>query len=377
MQSRSVRSNGMALVAVASALAGLACSSTVSPDDGGGGGGTTSSSEGGGQTEGGASAAGGAGQGGSTIAAPGTGGGAEGGGGAGGAPSVSDPNAPGPYAFEEVVEDITVPATDSTFEVTALIPSSGPSDGPYPVVVIAHGFQLPASQYRNYAERLASFGYVAILADYPTSFFGLSHVDVANDLLGALDWAATADALAGQVDVTAVGMTGHSLGGKASLLAATLDDRVDAVIALDPVDSSMSCSPQDCPDVSSLMSALQIPTGFLGEPLDGAGGFQPCAPAADNYQTFYAGALSPSFEVTVLGANHMSFLDDVASCGFTCSFCNMAMLDNATVNGMSRAYVVAFYERHLRNNTGYDTYLTGQKAQDLYVTPGIATIVSK
>lgn len=359
------------------ALFTLGCSSTVTPDDDSAGGSTTQGPSGGGESSSGGAAAGGAGQGGSTIAAPGTGGGADGGGGGGqgGSPSVNDPDAPGPYSFDEVSDEITV--GQDTFEVTALVPSNGPDAGPYPAVVIAHGFQLPASQYRNYAERLASFGYVAILADYPTSFFGLSHVEVANDLIGALDWAIDAPALAGQVDASLVGMTGHSLGGKTALLAATLDARIDAVLAIDPVDSSMNCSPQDCPDVSNLMSGLDIPTGFLGETLDSAGGFQPCAPAADNYQTFYAGAQSPSFEVTVIGANHMSFLDNVASCGFTCNFCQNPTADNATVNAMAVAYAAAFFERHLRGIPGYDAYLTGSEAQARYVATGLATLQSK
>jgi len=126
-------------------------------------------------------------------------------------------------------------------------------------------------------------------------------------------------------------MTGHSLGGKAALLAATMDPRVRATITLDPVDTSgFGCDPAECPDVSAMMP-LDIPTAFLGETTDAAGGFQPCAPAADNSQTFYAGTTAPSLEVTVVGANHMSFLDDAASCGFTCSLCNEATAANAAV----------------------------------------------
>lgn len=166
------------------------------------------------------------------------------------------------------------------------------------------------------------------------------------------------------------------MGGKLALLAATMDDRVQAVITLDPVDGSMNCSPQDCPDVSDLMP-LDIPTGFLGETLDASGGFMSCAPAADNYTTFYAGTTSPSLMVTVIGANHMSFLDDVASCGFTCSFCNPATLDNATVNALSKAFTVAFYRRYLSQELGYEAYLTGAEAEARYVTPGLATIESK
>jgi hypothetical protein len=125
------------------------------------------------------------------------------------------------------------------------------------------------------------------------------------------------------------------------------------------------------------MPSLHIPTGFLGETTDASGGFQPCAPAAENYTTFYAGTNSPSLAVTVIGANHMSFLDDAAGCGFTCNLCNTATLANNVVNSMGHAYVAAFYERYLRGNAGYDTYLTGADAQSRYVATGQATIQSK
>ena len=47
------------------------------------------------------------------------------------------------------------------------------------------------------------------------------------------------------------------------------------------------------------------------------------------------------------------------------------------VAGMARALMVAFYERHLRGNAAYDTYLTGADATARYVTTSQATIVSK
>ena len=104
---------------------------------------------------------------------------------------------------------------------------------------------------------------------------------------------------------------------------------------------------------------------------------QACAPAADNYATFYAGAPSPSLEVTVAGADHMSFLDDVASCGFTCSVCLPATQPNEVVNALAKAYVAAFYERYLRGVADYDAYLTGAEANARYVAPGLASIQSR
>ncbi|MFO0757294.1 MAG: hypothetical protein U0359_12435 [Byssovorax sp.] len=350
---------------------GAGGSSATGTTSGSGGGSTTSttSGSGGGSTT--------SGSGGSGGASSGTGGASSGSGGGGGAPQVYDPDADGPYMFAELDDSTQVQSTGHNVPVHCAYPTSGPTAGPYPVILFAHGFQLPPTQYAGYVKRLASFGYVVVNVDFPAPFFGEKHTDNAKDLIGALDWAKNKATLAGKADVSQAGASGHSLGGKVSLLAATMDARIKASITLDPVDTSMNCAPADCPDVSAMMPNLHIPTGFVGETTDASGAFQACAPAADNYTTFYAGTNTPSLQVTAIGANHMSFLDNVAICGLTCSFCNMASAPNAQVNAMSKAFVVAFYERHLRGNAGYDTYLTGAEAQMRYVTTGQAMITSK
>lgn len=292
--------------------------------------------------------------------------------------TLADPNKDGPFQIAEIDDVIaSVPGGDSNVPVHCAHPTSGPSAGPYPIVVVGHGMQLPASQYYSYVRRLASFGYVALTVDFPASLFGVDNVKCAKDLLAGIDWAKNEPGL--NADGDTAGMTGHSLGGKTALLAATLDARVKASIVLDPVDGGgpSGCNPPACVDVSDLMPSLKIPTGFLGETTDAMGGFMPCAPAANNFLTFYAGANSPSLAVTVTGANHMSFLDNVSTCGLTCSFCQMATAPNAQVNALANAFVVAFYERHLRGNAAYDAYLTGAEAEARYVTTGQATISSK
>lgn len=295
-----------------------------------------------------------------------------------GSAAVPDPNLPGPYQIAEIDDTIaSVPGGDTNLAVHCAHPTSGPSAGPYPVVVVGHGMQLPPSQYYSYLKHLASFGYVALTVDFTASLFGVDNTKGAKDLLAGIDWAKGKPELS--ADANNAGMTGHSLGGKTALLAATLDPRVKASIVLDPVDGGGpgGCTAPACVDVSALMPGLHIPTGFIGETTDAMGGFMPCAPAADNFQTFYAGTNAPSLAVTVLGANHMSFLDDVTSCGFTCNFCQPATAPNAEVNGLANAFVAAFYERYLRGDSGYDAYLTGAQAEARYVTTGEATIASK
>ena len=291
-----------------------------------------------------------------------------------------DPDLPGPYTVgSPFIESVTVAATGNTFDVKVWRPTAGPDAGPWPVVVLAHGNQLPIAQYDGYASRLASFGYVALNADYPSPLGAPNHLVGAQNLRGVFTWAATAPSISGLVDLTRTALVGHSVGGRIGLLAATQDSAIDVVVALDPVDGvPAGCTLQNCPDVSSLMSSLAIPTLFVGETLDATSEFgQACAPAADNYTTFYAGTPPPSVEVTVLGAGHMSFLDDLANCGFTCSFCRTPTTANATVNGLARAYTVAFLQRYLRGIASYDTYITGEMAQARYIDTGLATLQSR
>ena len=352
--------------AAASVLSMAACSSGPIP--------FTTGSEAAGT--GGASAqASGAGAGGSSASSSVSSGG--GSSGTGGATATPDPAHDGPYAVTEVDDSITVASTGHMVAIHAAFPKSGPSAGPYPVVLMGHGFSLPVTEYYGYLTRLASHGFVALTVDFPADFSGVNNVAEAKDLLAGLDWASESPKLGGKADASKAGASGHSLGGKVALLAATMDARIQASITLDPVDGAMNCSATDCPDVSDLMPTLKIPTGFLGETTDATASFMACAPAADDYATFYAGAPSPSFSVTVLGANHMSFLDDVSTCGLVCSFCNPATASNAQVNGMAKAFVAAFYARHLRGDPAYDAFLTGITAKERYVDTKEATLVMK
>jgi chlorophyllase len=289
-----------------------------------------------------------------------------------------DPMADGPYTLQEFDDKATIASTGDVVAVHVALPNGGPGAGPYPLVILAHGFQLQPSQYYGYVKRLATFGYVAITVDFPTSLLGNDNAAEAKDLSGAIDWALASSKLSGLVDKSRVGISGHSLGGKLAIYAAATDPRFGAVFAMDPVDGGgpLGCNPPQCVDASNLMPSLTIPTAFMGETADAAGGMQPCAPAANNFATFYAGATSPSLVVTVSGANHMSFLDSTANC-LACGFCNKATASNADVTQMTRSFMVAFFERRLRGLVAYDDFLTGATAQSRYVSTNLAKIESK
>ena len=295
--------------------------------------------------------------------------------GAGGADaaSLADPAQEGPFSHH------ALDGKAGTVAVHCEVPEPGPSSGPYPVVLIAHGFQLESSRYYGYAARLGSFGYVACTVDY-SNLGGQDKDPIA--ISAVLDWVVAEGAkpsgpLDGLIDASLIGVMGHSRGGKAAVVAASADNRFKAVLGLDPVNTCPGFG-QGCPDGIGALASMSIPTAFLGETTDdGTGGpGQACAPAADNYQKFYGTAPSPSLQVTVNGANHMSFVVDLTNC-LACGFCKPATADHQAVVDLSYSFTVAFFERRLRGVIDYDDYLTGTKAQERYVQVGLATIESK
>lgn len=278
--------------------------------------------------------------------------------------SMADPAADGPYATSAAIDDVVVRGTRRT-PVSALVPTLPPGETA-PLVVFLPGFQLRSDQYAETLRRIASHGFVVVGADPPGSFFSVSHVENASDAIAAIDWALATPSVAPSVDATRIAMMGHSLGGKVSVMAAARDVRIDAVLLLDPVNGGAGPSGYSAaaPDiVPEQVTPLAIPFGIFGETLDGSGGGMPCAPAAQNYATFYdaaaAGSAPWAAEWTLTGANHMQFLDDRASCGLICSFCAMPSAADAAVLAAVRTLSVAYLRRHLRGETAMDAWLTG------------------
>ncbi len=247
--------------------------------------------------------------------------------------------------------------------------------GPFPVVVLHHGFMLDAAQYASYGAHLAGWGYVAILPTLPGSLFGgPNHRELKLCLESLLDWieaqAVVPDGpLEGKADPATLGLAGHSMGGKVSLLVATEDDRPDAVFGIDPVDAVGGPSggdPVDYPSVTpELMGDIHVPLVLLGETTNATcTGFmcQACAPAEDNFQQYFEHAASPALEIEVVGANHMSFLDD-PDCGLTCSVCAKGTDDPAVTRLLTRRYLTAFMNVFLKGEDAYRSFLTGPGIQ--------------
>jgi hypothetical protein len=113
-----------------------------------------------------------------------------------------------------------------------------------------------------------------------------------------------------------------------------------------------------------------MPVGVMGETNNAAGGFMPCAPAAQSYQTIYDGLAAASWatEWTFTGADHMDFTDDGG--GVTGGFCTDGPGDDAQIRRDVHTLAVAFLRRHLRGETAMDAWLTGPSVPAGITTEG-------
>lgn len=281
-------------------------------------------------------------------------------------PFVGDPADPGAYAIH-VEDDVRAPIEAEQATLTVCSPSddggANPAAGPFPALVVSPGFQLPRSQYRSMCDHLASWGYVVLLQDYARDggpFNPPNHQTLADDISLLIDWALSAQSgFADRLDESRIALAGHSLGGKVSILATTADPRIQAVVGWDPVDANPPF-PNGSPSVTpELMNGLTVPFATLGELLDSQGMFMSCAPAADNYQQYFENACGApeALEVTVEDADHMDWIDDRGSCGFTCNACQEGSADDVQVRLITRRVTTAFLEVHLRASTEYRQYL--------------------
>ncbi len=302
-------------------------------------------------------------------------------GGEGGEPVPVDPMDPGPFGVIQSSATIGESGGGGLFgsggvDLQLFYPTA---DGQYPVVIFLHGFNLGPDNYTSYGEHLASWGYVAILPQLPGDLAQQStHTELKDIVRDMLDWVGDASwELDGKANPSLIGLAGHSMGGKVSLLVATEDDRVLAIGGVDPVDSQppFTFNPSEYPSVTpELMDQIGVPLLLIGETLDAQGVIpgQSCAPADDNFQQYFQHAAAPALEVDMKGAAHMSFLDN-PNCGFSCSACQVATADTTEIRKITQRLLVAFFNQRLLGDETAAYWLTGEGMDALEASGTVTT----
>jgi dienelactone hydrolase len=139
-------------------------------------------------------------------------------------------------------------AAPGAIDVRDAPPALGTADGPYPLIVFAHGFAVTPKLYARLLRSWARAGYVVAAPVFPSSRAGApggpDQADVVNQpedvsfVISALLSRSRrpGDPLAGLIDPAQIAVAGHSDGGETALAAAYShrfgDRRIDAAVVL-------------------------------------------------------------------------------------------------------------------------------------------------
>jgi pimeloyl-ACP methyl ester carboxylesterase len=235
---------------------------------------------------------------------------------------------PGPDAV--VAETVGVGDWDDGFAVSIYRPAGVVEAAP--AIIFLPARAAPEWQYDSYARALASRGFVVALR----TWYGFLRTDpeLASDARTIADWLVAH----GLARADALGVAGHSMGGKASIMAALADPRFRAVVAIDP-------------DENGYTHVARGPIARLRSPLLVIGAevaykaFRLCATKDGNYRSFFPHAPPGTVELTLLGADHVQVMDDPNTPGM--GICRVGKVDSQKVRLLSRAATVAFFEQHL------------------------------
>ncbi len=283
------------------------------------------------------------------------------------------------------------------------------SAGPYPLLIISHGYPGNRFLMSHLGENLASKGYVVASIDHTDSTYDnqtafgstllnrpLDQLFVLNEMarLGASDPSGT---LKGMVNADNTGLIGYSMGGYGVVNtigggftaasvgfswgtpngalaerqagnpahAASMDPRVKAAVAFAPWGWNAGFW-----DAAGL-SAIKTPVFFVAGSVDSTSGYAP------GVRNIYEGSVNaPRYLLTYENAGHnagapmpapkeMQFLrcgDGTWGCG---EHYTDAVWDNVRMNNIAQHFVTAFLAKHLKSDAAMDSYLNlVENAQD-------------
>ncbi len=203
---------------------------------------------------------------------------------------------------------------------------------PYPAVSFGHGFLQAVTQYQSTCQHLASHGYLVIASESEGSL-SPSHANFALDLRHCLTWLEEQNVLAtselfGRVLVTAFGMSGHSMGGGASILATAADPRVKCLANMAAAETN--------PSAIAAIANISVPTFLI------TGSRDTIVAPAGNGQAMYNAAPAPKQLPLIIGGFHCGFTDN------TFIFCDSGDITRAAQLAITRRLLTAFFNLHLK-----------------------------
>src|SRR5262245_3151678 len=216
--------------------------------------------------------------------------------------------------------------------------------GRYPLIIFSHGSCGRNREATYLTEALAAHGFIVAAPPHPgntaddrTCVAGFidSVVNRVPDVRFVLDGmlAQASDRSSRfhrRINTQRLGMTGLSFGGFTTLLAAQREPRFDAAFALVP-GGSAALDP----------GGITIPTLVMGAERDQIVGYQ-------ESENVYALLHGPRYLVEILGANHLSAVDDCFNHELNVDLCRPQDISQDDAHRLILRYAVPFFQRYLR-----------------------------
>lgn len=228
------------------------------------------------------------------------------------------------------------------------------SSGPYPIMAFSPGLGAVKEFNTWVGEHLATHGYIVMVFSVPIPFVG-GYNEQREGLLQGLeilenDGSNPETPIYGITDTTKKIIGGHSMGAMGSLAAASEAADLSAVVALAPIELS-----------ESVLAGVSAPTQIQG-------GTQDCitrsSGAIGSYNNLPVGITKQVLIIN--GGNHVGFND----AGSLAAIAGDLLVDcSATVDifdhqqRLSRRYMTAWLDFHVKGDTSASTYIYGPTIQ--------------
>ena len=186
------------------------------------------------------------------------------------------------------------------------------ASGVFPIVVMGHGFVMPASVYDIYWEVLVPEGYIVVLPTTETSLFP-SHENFGRDMAFLVAALQEENGDGSSLFYNAIGNTsavmGHSMGGGSAFLAMTYNANITVLAAMAPAETN--------PSAISAAGNIQKPTLIFS-------GINDCvAPPTDHQIPMFNASVSVCKSyVGIVGGDHCQFASPNFNCTLGQSTCS-------------------------------------------------------
>lgn len=254
---------------------------------------------------------------------------------------VPDLSQPGPFTVAQRTVTITR-SNSTTFTAVLWYPATStastapldPAGAPYPAISFGHGFLQTVDRYASTLRHLASHGYLMIATTSEGGLFP-NHSNFALDIRQCLTWLEQQNALSSSflfqgVRTDAFGLSGHSMGGGASILAAAADPRIVAVATLAAADTN--------PSSIQAAANVAVPLALI------AGSSDTITPPATTNNPIFSSARAPKVRQTITGGWHCGF-QDASVFG-----CDSGPMPRAEQLALTRQLLTAFFNLHLKGD---------------------------